>query len=453
MPRLPSAILRAFTILLFAGAAHAEAAPQLPTRSLLSLTEAIARAERASPRLDAVRAVVDAATGAEVQSLLYPNPNFFIDAANVAGSGPYRDGANAELTAGFGEHIELGGKRAARQTGAAAERRAAETELAAARLDLVRDVTIAFSAVVAAQEDLRLARDLEAAARKVLAEVARRVAAGKDPLFQKSRAEAALATATVASRHALQVSAGARQALGRYWGEAALVEAVDGASLIATAAPAPLLLYEDRIARTPDVARFDRLREAREADLALARARNIPDLDATIGVRRFAGSRDTALIAGFSFPVPVLNQNQGEIARAGAEVARMRAERQRATRERRQELVAMWTEWQSTWSDIVGLKIDVVPRAERAFNLALDGFRRGGFRYLDVLDAQRAFSTREAHSPPGSRACRSRAPASNAWSDMPSIRAGGCHERPVPAPRRFRRCRPVRRGSGLRFPG
>jgi cobalt-zinc-cadmium efflux system outer membrane protein len=384
MSRCLRAIPHAAAMLFFASAATAQ-----PIGGL-TLADAIERAVHASPRLDSSRAGTEAARDVEVQSHLFPNPEIFFDVENISGTGPYRSATNAELTGGISERIELGGKRDARQSAAAAERRAAETDLDAARLDLVRDVTIAFAAVVAAQEGMRLSRDFEGAARKVLAEVARRVAAAKDPLFLKERAEAALATATIARQHAEWVHAGARQTLARFWGEATLSGAVDTTSLLETAAPAPLLFYQDRVARTPDVTRFERLREARQADLDLARAQNIPDLNANIGVRRFAGSRDTALIAGVSLPIPVFNQNQGDIARANAEVARVSAERQRAEFERRQELVAAWTDWQSDWHAIVALTSSALPKAERAFDMALAGFRRGAFRYLDVLDTQRA---------------------------------------------------------------
>jgi cobalt-zinc-cadmium efflux system outer membrane protein len=387
----------AFLFLLFAGAALADVVATPPPTGGLTLAEAVDRAVKASPRLDASRAVVSAAAGTEVQTHLFPNPEVALTAENVAGTGPYGGTSNAELTGGVTQLFELGGKREARQAAASAERRAAETDLDAAKLDLKRDVTVAFAAVVAAQESVRLSRDLENTARQVLADVSRRVAAAKDPLFQRSRAEVALATAVVGRQRAEELLAGARQKLARYWGETTLSETLDPASLPAASEPAALETYEARLAKTPDVTRFARLREAREADLALARAQNIPDVRANLGVRRFPGTRDTALIAGVSIPIPVFNQNQGEIARASAEVTRMTAELQRAQLERSQELVDAWTDWQSAWTEITTLKSAALPQAQRAFNLALAGFQQGAFRYLDVLDAQRAlFETRVA---------------------------------------------------------
>jgi cobalt-zinc-cadmium efflux system outer membrane protein len=387
------AISCAVTILLLANAAIAEPS----ATGGLTLTDAIERATKSSPRLDSSRATVAAAAGTETQTHLYPNPEIGFTAENVAGSGPYNGTSNAELTGSVSQLIELGGKREARQASASAERRAAETDFDAARLDVVREVTASFASIVAAQENVRLAIDLEDTARKVLADVSRRVAAAKDPLFQKSRAEVALSTATIARKHADETLNGLRQKLARFWGETALAQNLDGSSLPRIEGPAALSVYEARLSRTPDVSRYARLREAREADLDLARAQNIPDVRANIGLRRFPGTNDTALVAGFSIPIPVFNQNQGEIARASAEATRMTAELRRAEQERSQELVDAWTDWQSAWSEIATLKSSALPLAERAFNQAFGGFQQGGFRYLDVLDTQRAlFETRSA---------------------------------------------------------
>ncbi len=359
--------------------------------SKLTLHDAILRALAASPRLDASRAGIAAATGSEQQTHLLPNPELGVEAENFAGSGPYSGFGGSELTYTASQFIELGGKREARQQAAAAERRAAETDLDAARLDLVRDVTLAYMDIVAAEENLRLARDLEDTARKVLADVGRRVAAARDPLFQKSRAEVAFATASIARTRAQDMLAMARQKLGRYWRAPLAADAVASDAFFSAASPQPLASYEGLLAQTPDLKRYERLREAREADADLASAGMIPDIRASVGLRQFPGGNGAAVVAGVSLPIPVFNRNQGEIARAGAEVTRAAGARRQAEFERAQQLADVWTQWQSAWSEIEALKTRALTQAERAFKQALDGYRLGGFEYLDVLDTQRAF--------------------------------------------------------------
>ncbi|MEI9988617.1 MAG: TolC family protein [Rhizomicrobium sp.] len=372
------------------------AAPQGPGAPALTIREAVQRALAASPRLDAVRAGIGAAAGTELQTHLLPNPELSVEAENIIGTGPYRGLSGSEFTYGVAQLIELGGKREARQQAAAANRRAAETELSAAQLDLVRDVTLAYMDVVAAEENVRLAKNLEGTARSVFADVSRRVAAARDPLFQRSRAEVALTNATIARARAEAALLTARQKLGRYWGEPIVAEPLAGNVFFIAEAPEALADYEAELKDAPDLARFARLREAREADLALARAGAAPDVRASLGVRQFAG-RDAALVAGVSIPIPVFNQNEGEIARAGAEVTRISSERRQVELERSQQLVDAWGRWKSAFAEIKSLKDAALPQAQRAFTLALAGYRVGGFQYLDVLDTQRAlFETRGA---------------------------------------------------------
>lgn len=362
-----------------------------------TLEEAISRAVKASPKLDAARAGIAAAAGSELQASLWPNPEASFEAENFAGSGPYNGIRSTELTYGASQLIELGGKREARQRSAAAGHRVALTDLSAAELDLVSEVTVAYMEVVADGENARLASDLEETARKVFADVSRRVAAARDPLFQRSRADVALTNARIARERAQATLLSARQKLARYWGETAIDQPVSAELFFTASAPAPLETYRLNLERTPDFARFDALRSQREADLSLARAGAIPDLKASFGVRQFPGTSDAALVAGISVPIPLLNQNQGEIARAGAEVRRVSHERRQAAQEREQVLIQSWSDWQSAWDEATALKTKAVPEAQKAFNLALNGYRMGGFEYLDVLDTQRAFfETRSA---------------------------------------------------------
>ena len=372
------------------------APPPGPSVPVLTIREAVQRALAASPRLDAARAGIAAAAGTQVQAHLLPNPELSIEAENIIGTGPYSGLSGSEFTYTVAQLIELGGKREARQRAAAANRLAAETELSAAQLDLVRDVTLAYMDVVAAEEAVRLARDLEGTARSVFADVARRVAAARDPLFQRSRSEVALTNATIARERAEAALVTTRQKLGRYWGDPIAAEPLAGNVFFVAEAPDALTDYEARLNDAPDVARFARLREAREAELALAQAGAVPDVRASLGVRQFAAN-DAALVAGVSVPIPVFNQNQGEIARASAEVTRIRSERRQAELERSQQLADAWGRWKSAFAEIKSLQQAALPQAQSAFTLALAGYRVGGFQYLDVLDAQRAlFETRGA---------------------------------------------------------
>jgi cobalt-zinc-cadmium efflux system outer membrane protein len=383
--------------LLFPQLARAQnAAVASPASHVLSLSQAIERATTASPKLEAAASGIAAAAGSERQASLYPNPQATVQVENFGGSGPLRGFTATETTAGVSQLIEMGGKRDARKGVALANRKAAEVDATTARLDLARDVTIAYADALAAQDGVTIAKDTELAARQVLDDVIRRVNAARDPLFQRSKAEVAYSTSMVARKNAEQTSVAALQRLGRYWGARTVEETLVDPVAAHLDAPLPIGIYEARLQDAPDFQRYQHLRDMREAELRLAQANAVPDITASGGLRQFAGSNSVAFIAGLSIPIPIFNQNQGEIARAQAELRKVGQDRRQAEQERSQDLVTAWTNWQTAWLESNTIKDDSLPKAERAFRLALAGYRSGAFEYLEVLDAQRTFFEQRA---------------------------------------------------------
>lgn len=384
----------ALTILLAPHSADAQeiAKPKVEiTGRTLSLAQAIDKAVAASPKLEAAASNIAAAAGTEQQTKLYPNPTGSVQMENFGGAGPYRGFNATETIVGVSQFIELGGKREARQSAALAGRKVAEIEATAAKLDLARDVTIAYSQAVTAQDGVNIAVETESAAKQVLADVSRRVAAARDPLFQRSKAEVAYSSSMAARQTAELARAAALQRLGRFWGAQTVDEALTDQNIAQTERPQPLASYEVRFRAAPDFARYQRLSEMRAAELRLAQAGAVPDITASTGIRQTPGVGGVTFLAGVSVPIPILNQNQGEISRAQAELRKVDQERRQWELERSQELIAAWTSWLSAWQESNIIRDQSLPQAENAYRQALAGYRSGAFEYLEVLDAQRSF--------------------------------------------------------------
>lgn len=388
----PLAIVMAALVACPIGHARAQSynAPRSPNH-VLTLQQAIDRALASSPTIGVARADVAAALGTETQSHLLPNPQASAQIENFAGSGPYNGLTAAESSFGVSQLIELGGKRSARQASARAEVNAARTNGGALRLDVINSVTVAYMQTIAAEQKLALAERVEKAAQDVLMVVERRVKAARDPLFQESRAKAALATAVAARQRAQQELTASRDVLAQFLGETTLSSSLDDAALNDAQAPLPLSTYQDRMSQSPDIVRYRQLLTARKADLDLAKAGRIPDVTVNVGVRRFGDTGDTAVMAGVSIPIPIFNQNQGEIAKAGADITRVMQVRQQAMLQRSQQLSQAWAQWNAAWQEINRLKADALPEAQRAYDLALQGYRAGGFQFIDVQDTQRTY--------------------------------------------------------------
>ncbi|TKW61084.1 MAG: TolC family protein [Blastochloris viridis] len=359
---------------------------------VMNLETAISKALQGSPAIAAATASLSAADGTLKQSGLLPNPEIGIDAENVAGSGPYRGTDSAEYTYSLSQKVEIGGKRGSRRGVAGAERTATQQSLQATKLDITRDVTIAYGEVLAAGEKLELVKSRENLAREVLANVGQRVGAARDPLIYKNQAEVALATTTLELQKTQRDLVLAKRKLASFWGDGILSDSLDPTVLDTTSEPEDLSIYQAKLGENPDLQRMNSLREAREATLRLEKAQGIPDPTISVGLRNFRENREQAMLVGMSLPIPVFDRNQGNISRAGAEVLQAEQEVKKARLEAEQALNEAWQDWQSAHNESTQLQKRIIPSAEEALKLSRQGYERGRFSFLEVLNAQRTLA-------------------------------------------------------------
>ena len=359
------------------------------TGPVLTLQDAIKKAVEASPRLRSAKAELNAARGAEDQAGYWSNPEFAFEAENIAGSGQYGRTNSAEYTYGLSQKVELGGKRSARKNIARAEREAAYTNLLAERLNLARDIRIAYSSVLAEAEALKLAIDQEKQAKGILATVSARVDAAAEPEIQRSKAEVAYATSVISREQEERQLKVAKVKLAGLWGGSNLDASLEHAYFFELRAPRALNVYSEKLDRLPDIQRLNYVKASRKSFLQFEQAQAIPDPRFSLGVRDFRESGEQALVFGVSFPIPILHQNGGNIAKAQAEVIRAESDSRQAVLMLEQQLVENWHNWNSAYLEAEKLKTQLLPIAERAFRLARAGYEKGKFPYLEVLDAQR----------------------------------------------------------------
>ncbi len=152
----------------------------------------------------------------------------------------------------------------------------------------------------------------------------------------------------------------------------------------------------DRVSRPEVEAARERL-VASEAAASTERRMLLRELGAMVGTKNSAGS--SSLVAGFTLPFPLLDQNRGGInaARAERDVAQFELEQEkrnvdaeifgaeRAARILSQRVTAFGSG-----------RIGYLTRAEDARRIALGAYREGGTSLLQVIDAARAW--KEARS-------------------------------------------------------
>lgn len=375
-----------------------EMAPTGDLAGRITLRQALSLALLQSPELASFGWEIRAREARFVQSGRYPNPVAGVlleDLGGPAGLSGAASVVQSQTTIQLSQLIELGGKRRARETLAGLNRDLAEWDFETARMDLVTRVSAAYLDVLGSQQTLTLAETNRTLVQQVFETVTARVAAGVVSPIEQTKAEVALATARIDEQKARRVLAADRTRLAALWGRpVAAFEAVEGDLGTLPAVPS-LALLQQRLAQSPELARWATEIAQRDAARAVEMARGKLDLTVTAGFRRFSDIDSNAWVIGASVPLPFFDRNQGAVQEAGHRAAKAVLE-QRAAELRVSALLAdAYGALANAHDEATALAAQVLPGARSAFAAIEEGYRLGRFGYLDVLDAQRTLVAAE----------------------------------------------------------
>ena len=358
---------------------------------VLRLPQALALALESSPELAPFPLAIRAAEARALQAGLLLNPRVGIEVEDVLGTGDFEGGRRAQLTLQLGQLVELGGKRAARVEAAGRETALARASYEEQRVEVLGSVTVRFLDVLDHQHQLALASEAVRLDRGTLRTVRRRLAGGAGSPLEETRAEVALAQSRVHEEDARHELAVARTVLAATWGAAVpAFGRVEGRLF----ERGPVPSWEDlegRLGNAPEIVRRGAEERLREAELGLARAQGVPDLSLSAGPRRYEESDEQALVFGVSIPLPAFDRNQGGISEAEALARKSGAERGAAEVRLRALLYRLWQELGHAGHILDSLEAEVLPATENALAIAREGFERGRFSHLELLEARRAF--------------------------------------------------------------
>lgn len=356
---------------LFASASHA-----------LTLAEAQRLALNHNPDLAGARLELQAQQGAEAQAGARPNPELGVLLEDTRR-------ATRTSTVQLSQAIELGGKRAARQSAAAQAREQAAVALAAKQADVRASVAAAFFDLLGTQQQLLLAESSLTLARGAVTAADKRLQAGKVPPLELAKARVAEAGARADLAQAQSDRLLARGRLAALCGQplAAAAQA-DGDATALPSLPDDRRLAEwMREAPALRLARLDIAR--RQALLEVERARRAPDVTVTLGAKRDAELGRTQAIVGFSLPLPVNDRNQGGLLEALRREDQAREALTGATLKLQTDVADAAARLRQGREQVQLLRDDALPTAQTAYEAALKGYELGKFAFLDVLDAQR----------------------------------------------------------------
>jgi cobalt-zinc-cadmium efflux system outer membrane protein len=376
---------------LFLVALPARAQTSVSEKKTITLQELQQMALQNNPTFRQSAANIQAAEGRKKQSGLYPDPTVGYQGEQIRG-GSFHGGEQGFFVQ---QDIVLGGKLGLNRKIVDQELQQAVTEADEQKVRVVTNVRMSYIQALAAQQTLEL--------RQNLSKLADDAVETSHQLANIGQADAPdVLESEVEGQQAQLAVTMAEQNQQRVW--KALAAVVGNPRL-------PLMKLEGKLEDTSPV-NADELVEkivnespavriaelgVKRAEAALARAKRepIPDLQLRAGMQQngelLSDGRSVGLqgFADVGVRIPIFNRNQGNIdtAKADAERARREVERVKLVlRERSASVVQTYTFSQAA---VDRYKNQMIPRAQKAYEMYMKKYREMAAAYPQVLIAQR----------------------------------------------------------------
>jgi cobalt-zinc-cadmium efflux system outer membrane protein len=387
----PFALCLSCCLLLFAVSGRAQT--PVSDQKMITLEELQQMAWQNNPTFAQSAANIQAAEGRKKQSGLYPNPTIGYQGEQIRG-GSFHGGEQGFFVQ---QDIVLSGKLGLNRTIFDQELKQAETEAAEQKMRVVTNVRMSYIQALAAQQTIEL--------RKNLSKLADDAVLTSHQLANVGQADAPdVLEAEVEAQQAELAVAMAVQNQQRIW--KALSAVVGNPRL-------PLMRLEGKLEDTPPVnsdelvekivsespaVRIAELGVKRaEATLARAKRESIPDLQIRGGIEQNGellpeSNGKSVGLQGFvdvGVKIPIFDRNQGKVATANADVERAKREVERVKlvlRERAAMVVQSYTFSQTA---VDRYKDQMIPRAQKAYEMYAKKYQEMASAYPQVLIAQR----------------------------------------------------------------
>lgn len=319
------------------------------------------------------------------QAKAYPNPAL---TASLDKIGRSIDGEENELFLGITQPIELGGKRSARIRVANADQDAAYWNLRIIESELFAKALHAFIDTAVAQEKVSLTRQQQLVSEQTLSCVEQKTATGKTSLLEMKKAELACRSAKLLLSKQLSDLTISRKQLLLLWEDTQPSVDCVSFALYDIEAPPALETLTGCLANNPELAKSRALLNRSSEIVSLERSIRIPDIAIQIGVMAERFTQEPTLSVGIDIPLPIFDQNKGNICRAIHEQSQALYNQMLIERQLSVRLEVLYEEWLAAYDQAIALKTGIMPTATESYLLAQQSYEEGRFSYLDLLDAK-----------------------------------------------------------------
>jgi cobalt-zinc-cadmium efflux system outer membrane protein len=334
---------------------------------------------------------IQAAQGRKKQSGLYPNPTVGYQGEQIRG-GSFHGGEQGFFVQ---QDIVLGGKLGLNRRIFDQELKQAETEAVEQKLRVVTNVRMSYIQALAAQQTLELRQNLSKLAEDAvetshqLANVGQ--ADAPDVLESEVEAQQAQLAVTMAEQNQQRVWKALNAVVGNPWLPLMRLEG----KLEDTPPVNADELVEKIVNESPTVRIAELGVERAEAAFARAKREPIPDLQLRGGMQQngelLSNGRAVGLqgFADVGVRIPIFNRNQGNIATAKADAERAKREVERVKLVLRERAASVVQNYTFSQTAVDRYKNQMIPRAQKAYEMYTKKYQEMAAAYPQVLIAQR----------------------------------------------------------------
>lgn len=355
------------------------------------LTEAEAlRRGLARPALaELERGEVELARGEAIEAGLWPNPRAAYSREETRGGAA----ASVEDYVWLSQPLDVGGRRRLRRRAGERRAEAAADQNAARRIEVAAEIRLRFHETLLAQRRVETLEGWSRQIARIAKIVARREKAGEVSGYDRRRVERERASAVARLRTERATLDRARERLAALLGmdlaeaEALRIDAV----LLPTDALPPVDVLLTALAERPDLRALERALAAAELEASAAARWWVPEVEVTGGVKtvEVANGRSDGFLAGVSIPLPLLDRNQGEAARAQSRARIARAQRALELERSTGEVRGLWREAGEVAAAAREFRQEAIAASAELGRTAEAAYEGSEMELLELLDAHR----------------------------------------------------------------
>ena len=361
------------------------------TSSELTIDEVIRSALQNNPELKSLQNEIDAMNAAKLQSTLIPNPEIEVEAENIFGNKDYSGFGNSEITVVLSQDIIISGKIGKQNKAASLNVSLAEWDYKIKRNEIITDIKKSYAQILVTQQLIEKNKHLLSISENLVENLTKKVKAGKTSSIEVSRAKIvanSLLIGIIRLESAYETGKAELAAL-------MYVNTLDNntfAGSIDTLVNIPdydsLLIS---LSNNPKLKKYESEFSKQKAVINLEKAKAVPDIKVSAGVKRLNDINANTFLFGASVPLPFFNRNQGAIEESQIRYEQKEKEYESEKNHLKLQLSVLYNRFNTLTRTADYIKNESMSEAEEIFKMIKEGNLAGKFDMLDVLDAERTF--------------------------------------------------------------